>query len=207
MTEADLALRFIDYFSDFDIYKEVPGGGGVIDIVAAKGIIRVGIEVKVQLSFEVIEQAYQARRQVHYAYAAAPVKHIHPAQKRLCLHLGIGVLAYKNGLIIEIVKPQLNRRPSNIFLHDYMKRSQAGSQSDRMTAFGYFVECFTTIVAKHPNGITVQEVWDVLEFRHYRNLSLFKSATVKWVNKKVIKNIEFYKGKFIYIQPQKEQLK
>lgn len=222
MTEADLALKFIEYFEDFDIYKEVPGGGGVIDIVGVKASIRVGIEVKVQLSFEVIWQAFQARTQVHYAYAAAPVKHLHPAQKALCLHLGIGVLAYRElktsigGFnrnnehklptyqIEELVKPKLNRRPCKITLHDYMKRSQAGSQSNRMTAFGYFVECFTTIIAKHPEGITVQEIWDKLEFRHYRNISLFRNESVKWVNKGVIKNIEFYKGKFTYVQPKPE---
>lgn len=215
MTEAQLALKFIDYFAEFDIYKEVPGGGGIIDIVAVKSGIRTAIEVKVHLNFEVIWQAYQSRNQCHYAYAAVPIKvkagygiHIHPAQKVLCLHLGIGIIACierPTGFpdkfkytIEEIVKPQLNRHARKIFLHDYMKRSQAGSQSDRMTAFGYFVECFTTVVAKCPEGIEPKQVFESLTFQHYRTVSLFKNAVVKYCRTGVINNIEFRQGKFFY---------
>jgi hypothetical protein len=220
MTEAELALKFIDYFAEFDIYKEVPGGGGIIDIVAVKTGIRTALEAKIHLSFDVMHQAYQAKHQCHYAYAAVPVKswRLHPAQEALCRHWGIGVIGcmelkyshnnYNPKLhahkvegkyeIKEIIAPVFNRHARKIFLHDYMKRSQAGSQSSRMTAFGYFVECFTTIVARHPQGIGFKECFDELSFKHYRNVSLFKNAAAKYCNQGVIKNIDFVAGKFHY---------
>lgn len=226
MTEAQLALKFIDHFAEFDIYKEVPGGGGIIDIVAVKSSIRTAIEVKIHLSFDVMQQAYESKVQAHYAYAAVPVKHwrLHPAQQALCHHYGIGVIGCmeltnikghslktikEHNLptheIREIIKPQLNRNPRKIYLHDYMKRSQAGSQTTRMTAFGYFVECFTTIVAKHIHGIEVKEAFEQMEFRHYRTASLFKNAVVGYCRTGVIKNIEFIAGKFHYKKPQEPE--
>ncbi len=220
MTEAQLALKFIDYFAEFDIYKEVPGGGGRIDIVAVTEKIRTAIEVKVHLSFEVIWQAYQSRVQCHYAYAAVPVKNwnIHPAQKKLCLHLGIGVLGCMelqtaNGNfnkknqhklptheIREIIKPQLNRHARKIMLHEYMKRSQAGSQSSYITAFGFFVEGLTAICARHPEGIEVKKAFEDIEFKHYRTVSIFRNAVVKYCNSGVIKNIQCHSGKLFYIK-------
>ncbi len=220
MTEADYAIRFIDYFAEFDIYKEVPGGGGIIDLVAVKTLIRTAIEVKVHLNFDVIHQAFQARSQCHFAYAAVPVKHwrVHPAQEALCKHYGIGVLGcmdlkhshnnYNSRVhahkvegkyeIREIIAPVFNRHARKIFLHDYMKRSQAGSQSSRMTAFGYFVECFTTVVARYPEGILFDKCFEELAFKHYRNVSLFKNAAAKYCQTGVIKNIRFVAGKFHY---------
>lgn len=217
MTEADLALKFIDHFAEFDIYKEVPGGGGIIDIVAVKTGIRTAIEVKIHLSFDVMHQAFQSRTQSHFAYAAVPVKswRLHPAQEALCKHWGIGVLGcmeihnpyYGIGKntkpkhyfeIKEIIAPSFNRHARKIFLHDYMKRSQAGSQSSRMTAFGYFVECFTTVVARHPDGIEFKKCFEELAFKHYRNVSLFKNAVAKYCRTGVIKNIDFVAGKFHY---------
>jgi hypothetical protein len=214
MTEADLALKFIDYFAEFDIYKEVPGGGGIIDIIAVKTGIRTAIEVKIHLSFDVMHQAYQSRTQSHYAYAAVPVKswRLHPAQEALCKHWGIGVIGYMEFKTLthrppvgppkfeikEIIAPAFNRHARKIFLHDYMKRSQAGSQSSRMTAFGYFVECFTTVVARNPNGIEFQKCFEELTFKHYRTVSLFKNAAATYCRTGVIKNIEFVAGKFYY---------
>lgn len=56
MTEAELAIPFLNYFSDWDVYQEVPAGG-IVDIVAERKPIRISIEVKKSLNFEVIEQA------------------------------------------------------------------------------------------------------------------------------------------------------
>lgn len=221
MSEADLALKFIDYFAEFDIYKEVPGGGGIIDIVAVKTSIRTAIEVKIHLSFDVIQQAYEARNQCHFSYAAVPVKNwqLHPAQKALCLHYGIGVIGFmetKNNFsfkmtdkmmegakipkfeIKEIIPPKFNRHARKIFLHDYMKRSMAGSQSTRMTAFGYFVECFTAVVIRHKDGVDFKKCFDDIEFKHYRNVSLFKNAAALYCRTGVIKDINFVEGKFHY---------
>lgn len=200
MTEAELAVKFIAMFDGFDIFQEVPGGGGIIDFVAVVNPYRVAVEVKCALNFEVIWQAYQAKAYAHYAYAAVPVKYnLHPAQYELCKHLGVGVLAHREvgwyparrGMpenpapkykIEELLKPQLNRKPSKLTLADYMKRSVAGSQNGRITAFGYFVECLEEIVRRHPKGIGPKALFEAMDNRHYRTLSAFRSSVVKYCN-------------------------
>lgn len=216
MTEAELALKFIDWLEGFDIYKEVPAGG-IIDIVAVRDKWRLCVEVKMHLSFEVIWQAHSARRFGHYAYAAVPVKKwgLHPAQIKLCQHLGVGVLAYKDlpqygynkgrGEIREVIAPALNRRPGRITLEDYMKRSVAGSQNERITAFGFFVEQLTDTVlryARTETGMTIPEAWEKINYRHYGSLSGFKRSIADYCNGRVIKNVEYRDGKLFYKKPE-----
>jgi hypothetical protein len=217
MTEAQLAQKFIDWLEGFEIYKEVPHGG-IIDIVAVMGQMRLAVEVKCSLNFDVIWQAHSARGIAHYSYAAVPVKrywHLHPAQTALCRHLGIGVLAYKElpqlgynkgrGEIREMIAPVLNRRPGQLKLEEYMKRSVAGSQNDRITAFGYFVEQLTETVmryARTDTGISINDAWEKIQYRHYGSLSGFKRSIVEYCNGRVIKNVEYRDGKLYYKKPE-----
>lgn len=221
MTEADLALKYIDYLSEYEVYKEVPGGGGIIDLVTLIGSFRVVLEVKCALNFEVIWQAYQGRAVSHYAYAAVPVKHsIHPAQKALCQHFGIGILAYRElktwgrsdvpkYRIEELLKPQLNRRPGKLRLEEYMKRSQAGSQNNRITAFGHFVECVEEVLGRgHSirNGervlrmVTPKDLFEAISYKHYNSFSVFKTCLVKYANNGVLKNVD-WDGKHFSLKP------
>lgn len=220
MTEAQLALKFIAHFSDFDIYKEVPAGG-ICDIVVDMGRAKVGIEVKTSLSFDVLYQAYERRPFFHYVYIAVPVKTaIHRAAKLFCEQHGIGVLGYKErpgmyghsddapdkGIITEHIKPRLNRKPLRVMLHEYMKRSEAGSQNNRITSFGYFVESFEETVKRWP-GLNPKDIFDKLTYRHYLSLSSFKSCVTGYCRSGVIKNVIFEGGKF-YIKPNdKEETK
>lgn len=214
MTEADLALKFIDHFIGFDVYKEVPAGG-ICDIVVDKGVVRLGIEVKISLSFDVIEQAYSRRPYFHYTYIAIPIKHrVGRIQLMFCKHFGIGILGYRESnytrfsakqkqefgfpeyYIEEHLAPSLNRKPCKIKLEQYMKRSVAGSQNSRITAFGFFVEKMTEVVKGEVNGIGMKELFDRIDYKHYRTLSSFKSCLVKYCNNGVIKGVKFESGKF-----------
>ncbi len=217
MKEADLALKFIDYFADFDIYKEVPTRGGIIDIVV-DGIqvmgyesgLRVGIEVKCALNFDVIQQAINQRPSFHWTYIAVPVKYRpHSLAESICKQHGIGILGYREvggrgnkGQITEWVRPALNRKALPVKLHDYMKRSEAGSQTNRVTSWGYWVELFTQECMRWRDvGVTPAECYKNVDYNHYRTLSLFKAAAMKYVRTGVIKNIEYRDGKFIYVKP------
>lgn len=194
--------------------EEVPAGG-ICDIVVDKGIVKVGIEVKTSLNFEVIQQAFDRREYFHYVYIAVPVKHkVSRIQERICREFGIGILGYKEsdynhwrkehreemGLpdfyIEEHLKPKLNRKPRKIKLEEYMMRSIAGSQNSRITAFGDFVDKMVKVVEKEGKGIGVKELFDKIEVKHYRTLSVFRSSVVKYVNTGVIKGIDFRDGKF-----------
>lgn len=62
MKESELAEIFIDYFNDgYEVYSEVPAGGGIVDFVATDGTIYIGCEVKNSFGLTVMEQAFRRR--------------------------------------------------------------------------------------------------------------------------------------------------
>lgn len=65
-TEADIAKHAVDYLLErhFEVYQEVPAGIGAVDIIAKAGPLIWAIEVKKQMSFELIAQA---KRWIPYA--------------------------------------------------------------------------------------------------------------------------------------------
>lgn len=210
MTEAELAIKFIEYFSDQDVYQEVPMQG-ICDIVVREGNIITAIEVKQSLNFEVIEQALNNKKYAHYSYVAVPWKKwgYKGIREQILKSLGIGLLtyqevfSYKNNTkseIKEVVSPALNRQITKPDLEDWMKRSVAGSQNDRMTAFKHFVEVMQRVVAVSPSGLTVNEVWERTP-RHYSTMSSFKSCMIRYCNQGIITNISYDKGKFYYKKP------
>jgi len=189
MKETELAEKFIDYFSDFEIYKEVPAAG-IIDFVVKNGIISMAVEVKLSLNFEVIEQANKNKYYCDYSYVAVPSTKRLSFAYDICSMLGIGVLAYANYGISEIVKPIRNRRNKffKLKLEDYMKRSVAGSQNDRITPFKVTIENMTKYISRHP-GCTLKECLDNIDF-HWGNLTSAKACVHAWVKRGIIKDFK-----------------
>lgn len=202
MTEVELAAIFIAHFGDKEIYKEVPAGG-IRDIVVLDGTRRICLEVKTSLNYDVIWQARSAAKYFHYSYVAVPAKsRPHTTAEEICKAWGIGIIGYNPVLntVIEYVKPRLNRKVMNVTLHEYMKRSVAGSQNQRITSFGYFVERLEDLVKRKP-GIEAKQLFEELEYRHYKTFTPFKNNVLAYIRNNVIKNIECREGKF-YIKPQ-----
>lgn len=207
MTEAELATHFLSYFGDWDVYQEVPANG-VIDIVAVKDKIRVAVEVKKSLNFEVIEQGRKNTSYAHYSYIAVPhsksLQYRTGIQIQICKSMGIGILAYlANGWntkdeVREVLAPRLNRRIIKVSLEDWMKRSVAGSQNDRMTGFKFFREELLKAVRRN-NGIDAKDLFKKLP-SHYTSLSVFKRCVHAHVIRGVISGIEFLDGKY-FIKP------
>lgn len=106
---------------------------------------------------------------------------------------GIGVLVATdmNGKheFIESVKPKLKRQVYVPDLKDYMKKSTAGSQSDRITAFGHTVNQIKKYLSRYGEA----HIDDVLEYvdHHYNTISTAKSSLRKWINQGVIEGIEW----------------
>ncbi|RPE05540.1 hypothetical protein EGT74_24460 [Chitinophaga lutea] len=207
MTEAELAVHFIDYFSDWDVYQEVPAGG-IVDIVAERKPIRVALEVKKSLNFDVIEQARKNTGYFNYSYVAVPMskslQYQNGIQIDICKRLGVGILAHSErtygevSRVQEVLAPRLNRQVYKVTLEDWMKRSTAGSQNDRMTAFKYFREEMIKQVRRRP-GMDIKQLFDSLP-RHYGSLSSFKSCVFNHVKSGVIPGIEFRDGKYYAVK-------
>ena len=110
MKETELAQKFINSLSDiYDLYFEV----GTMDIVGKQGNIVTAIEVKKQLNFKVIEQAYYNIPNANYSYIAVPQQYKqNNFAYTICETFGIGVLLYNEDYdsVYERIKPKLNRK-------------------------------------------------------------------------------------------------
>ena len=200
MKESELALKFIEYFSEgYEIFKEVPAGG-IIDIYAKCENIGTAIEVKVSLNFEVIGQAFQNIHCAHFSYIAIPIsKHgVSWIQKRICREFGIGILVYdsKCELVSEIIPPRFNRRARLPKLKEYMKESVAGSQNDRVTAFSASVREIEQYLKRKGGQAHIKDVLKDVQ-HHWSTNSSATQCIRTWCNKGIIKSFEFKKAHLI----------
>lgn len=74
MKETDLYLPVKKWLEDrgWDVYAEVTGVGGRADIVGRQGRVTLNIELKLQLSFDLLGQAIDRKNYFNYVYIAIP---------------------------------------------------------------------------------------------------------------------------------------
>lgn len=205
MKESELALKFIEFFNDqYEVYKEVPVAGSIVDFVAATDLIKIAVEVKLEFGLKVIEQAFYHRTYFNYSYVAVPkAKRGHSRHfiYKICRDLEIGVLEYNeiSDEILEAVKPKLNRRKSKVKLLDYMKESVAGSQYDRITAFSNTIREIVNYLKRRQDGEKMDVVLNSVNF-HWNTLSSAKSCIYQWCRKGVITEFRLENGRLYLIK-------
>jgi len=197
MRETELAQHFIDFFSDHDIYKEVPYAG-IIDIVALKGNITTAIEVKCSLNFDVIEQAAKNIGCSNYSYIAVPMPKRKSFAYHICKNMGIGVLGLTVGgrsmNVVELVKPKFNRKMRKLKLKPWMKESVAGSQNDRMTAFKNTVRELKHYLERRPDKkSTVKDAINGIS-HHYGSVTSARSSLLSMIDRGVITDFRLENG-------------
>ena len=194
MKETELAEKFITFFSGtYEIYKEVPAACSIIDFVAKNGSIVIAVEVKTRLSFEVIEQAYHNQYWCHYTYIAVPRTKGYHFGHQICRDYGIGVLSYSNGRIDELVAPKRNRSPIGLNLKEYMKRSVAGSQNNRITPLKVTIERMVAYIRRYPE-CTLKECLENVDF-HWSNMTSARGSVYQWMQEGIITEFRLNKGK------------
>jgi hypothetical protein len=202
MKETELAQKFVEYFSDFDLYFEAPPHH--VDIVAISGPKYIAIEVKTSLNFKVIEQAVRNQGWFHLSYIAVPRPKDGHFQYKICQHFGVGVLtyypSYSRGYIQEQVKPRWNKvgdiAKKYCNYQDYMKQSvpgSSGSDGAIVTPFKMTVENLERYVKRHP-GCTLKEALQNIDY-HYTSFSGAKSSLYKWMREGVIDTVILIDGK------------
>ncbi|MBF9252466.1 hypothetical protein I2I11_04100 [Pontibacter sp. 172403-2] len=204
MTETELARKFISYFAEYDIYNEVPAAG-IIDFVAVMGNVRTAVEVKTTFNWKVFEQAYKNRNYAHYSYIAVPYNKDGHFRERLCKDYGIGLLYWNQNpkcalytteaiYVKEAVAPNLNRKIVKIVLKDYMKESVAGSQSQRVTAFGNTVNLITHYLKFRAGGrCSIKRIIEVVD-HHYGSNTSARQCIINMCQAGVIKDFEYDNG-------------
>jgi len=205
MKETELAEKFITFFgSPYKIYKEVPAGGGIIDFVAKDGAITIAVEVKTNLNFKVIEQAYMNKHYCTYSYIAVPRTKGYHFGHQICRDYGIGVLSYTGQDkymegVHEEVRPKMNRHKIRLKLCDYMKQSVAGSQNDRVTPFKNTINNIVKYIRRHPE-CTLKNCLESIDF-HWSNMASAKGSVYQWIQRGVITEFRLDKGK-LYLNEQ-----
>ena len=198
MSEQELAQRFINYFGEYEIYPEVPAIG-IIDFVAVLGNIRTAVEVKTTFNWKVFEQAHKNRNYAHFSYIAVPHNKDSYFRERLCKDYGIGLLYYNENYryaefgIREVVKPKLQRKIVKVKLEDYMKESVAGSQRDRITAFGNTVNSIADYLRRVGKPVTIKRVLEDVN-HHYSTNTSAKQCIVNMCATGVIKDFRHERG-------------
>lgn len=204
ITEVEICKIVSEHFSHADIYPEVPCSGGIIDLVIVDKPLTIVVEAKTSLSFQLIEQAVSRLGMGNVVYVAVPIRPTN-SQIKYLQHFGIGIftvgeMAYRYGAkeyvrpVFEVLKPKLFRKIKPPELHEYMKQSEAGSQSNRITAFGHFVSELKKQLEKHKDGATYQKLFDEQTFAYYRTFKYFKNNIYQYVNRGIITGIEIEKG-------------
>lgn len=193
MTEAELALHFIEYFSDYEIYKEVPCSTGRIDIYCIKSPIRIAVEVKKQFSTKLIMQAVQNKRYANYSFVAIPdLKDIHPAAE-ICKLLGIGVLMWrpiysltKNSpcKVSLMVRPAYQRVIYKLKVLESMKNATAGAQHNDMSEFKVTIADMEMTIRRKGGQMPISELFK--EPYHYQSPKHAKQAIMRLVREGVL---------------------
>lgn len=204
MKEEELAKHFIEWFNEgYDVYEEVPAHG-VIDFVATDGHIQIGCEVKTSFNLKVMEQAWRKKPLFHYTYICVPRKRDYYFRELVMRQYGIGVLVCDTlNSINELVKPTLNRKARGVTLKKYMKESTAGSQFDRVTAFGNTVRQIERYV-KRQGPAHIKDVLKNID-HHYGTVSSARSSIRKWIKDGVIDTLIWDKA-VIKLKPKDESV-
>lgn len=203
MNEIELAEKFIAYFGGYEIYQEVPALG-IIDFVAVAGNIRTAVEVKTTFNWKVFEQAVRNKNYAHYSYVAVPHNKDAHFRERLCKDYGIGLLYFspkpewvKNiedyNFISEAVAPRINRSIAKVKLREYMKDSVAGSQNQRITAFGNTINAFKIFLQRNGGKVSIKRVIEDVA-HHYGSNTSAKQCIINLCRSGVIKDFNYEDG-------------
>ncbi|OZQ81176.1 hypothetical protein [Paenibacillus sp. VTT E-133291] len=96
---------------EWDVYAEVTGVGGRADIVGRHGMAVLNVELKVQLSFELLSQAVDRKAYFHYVYIGIPKRKtpIPRIARDLLNREGIGLLEIQNDFVSMSLPGRFNR--------------------------------------------------------------------------------------------------
>lgn len=194
MKEAELALKFIEYFRDADVFKEVQIPCGIVDFVAIYGRAKTAVEVKNTCSLAVIGQAYRNRSYFNYSYIAVPTCP-DSFQRLVCRQFGIGILRYEShgDRVTELEKPDFRRRTAEVALHEFQKQSVAGSVYDRETHFSNSIKEIKALL-RRCGDLPLKDLFVKSRTFHWSSLYSARNSFASLVKRGIIKGIEINDG-------------
>lgn len=198
----------------WEIYQEVEIPGGRTDLVAVRGPIRWGIEVKTTLSMGVFDQAHHNTRWFHHSSIAVPAGkdgycfgRNWDFARKCSQTFGFGILALANYpgttdyRVLQQTRPQLNRRVGTVHLYEEQKTYCAAGSSTggHWTPFRRTVQQLVAYVQRTP-GCLLREVVKELD-HHYSNAPSATRCLAEMIRSEVIKELRLDNGKLYLLTP------
>lgn len=204
MSEADLCIKLEEYYTDWEIYKEVPASGGRLDMYVKKGALWIAIEVKKQLSCSLIMQALRHRGRANYTYIAIPnLKGSQPGIE-ICKMLGIGVIEYRTAPHVEgwseRSHPIISRKIKPYRVEERMKNAAAGVQHNTESEFKITLAVMCRQLERHGGKIKLKEMFSKDHY-HYSSSKSALQAIKKYCELGSIKEFRIEDGFFVLNQP------
>jgi hypothetical protein len=181
----------------FEVWEEI----GNIDIVGRIGNRLIGVELKLQCNWVVLEQAMRNRHWMHWSYVAVPSmpRHGGAAIRATYQYLGVGLLELSSNRVNTVVPAAINRKAEpgrflKLLTPATIDKGVAGSRGNTgWTEWKMMVAKVTEYVQRHP-GCKIKEVLKESGHFHYHSDSSFVQSFSTQVRKGIIKGIEFRDG-------------
>lgn len=201
-SEAELCLKLEQYYSDWEVYKEVPTwGGGRCDMYVKKECLWISIEVKKQFSTTLIYQALRNVPYANYSYVAVPDLKNDSAARAICAELGIGVLVLRKHSTgfeewQELVKPVFRRRITPFRVLDRMKDAVAGIQHNSESEFKITINVIILWIKRNGGRLSVKKCFETNKY-HYSHSRSASQAITRLCKLGKIKEFRFENGDFV----------
>lgn len=204
--ETELGPPVVEWLEEqgFDVYQEVAVGAGAIDIVGISGPLVVAVELKLQASWELLDQATHRRWCAHMVWAAVPypktgVRHV---ITDTFAHHGVGLLhvhrhQWSNRLHVAAspARPAFNRTAQTFYVRRALReenktKAVAGSPAGARdwSEFKQTCRAVREIVRAKP-GATIREVVAGLDHHHYATDAGARASLIERIGRGVVEGV------------------
>lgn len=207
MTEAELCLKLEEFFSDGDVYKEVPTSGGRCDMYVRRGALWISVEAKIQFNTDLIYQALRNFQHSHYAYVAVP-DFTKSSAVDICKRLGIGVLeyVYKKRYMAEgwriRAEASYRRKIEPLRVLDRMKNAIAGVQHNSESDFKVTLSFIQHLIQRCGGRMLIKAVFEKDSY-HYSSTTSAKQCITRLCRQGKIKEFDI-NGKYFVLNSEQE---
>ncbi len=217
-SEKEVASHIISYLRNngYEIYQEVPIGGGAIDIVATQDSLIVAIETKTNLGLDVLEQASSWLGHANMVYCGVPKPKRSQSTfgRRVASKFGIGTIEvffpkevseYNQITVSENIEPVFYRKTSDRIKNALRPEMMSGEYGvagtrtgGRFTPFKETTETLLKVVRSNP-GIELKRAIEAIKRHHYVSNAAARVNLKKYIENGVIKGLTYSTegGKFV----------
>ena len=205
MKENDLAKIGKEWIESkgYEVYSEVLHHIGTkrADMICVKDDYYINIETKMSMNLTLFEQTFFWKDKVHESYLLIPSKRkINWFGIQLAKDLGVGILIYRRGEIIEHTSSSVCKNPDLPQLYEQQKNSNPGTkEGGYVTPFKITKELLIEYIKENDECSLLNAIKNI--DHHYSSNYSAKKSLHKLINIGVVEKLEiFRKGKEVWVK-------